>query len=155
MARRFHFRLQPILRLREALEKEAQRHLARMMGLQREREAALEALAREREGVLEVRRAKPGALLDLPAWRAAERYLVVLDRRIVAAEVALAEAVKRVLEARQALQQAHREHLMLVRLQERKWEQHRQAQLWDEAKEADDLTVMRYRRVTSGIPSAS
>lgn len=153
--RRFIFRLQPILKLREALEKEAQRHLARMMGFQQEKEAHLDALAREREEVQNSRRAKTGAVLDIAAWKAAERYLVVIDRRIVAAEAALAEAIKRVLDARQALAQAHREYLMLVRLRERKWEQHQADLLKDEAKEADDLTVLRFRRAPKNPLAAS
>lgn len=155
MARRFSFRLQPILKLRAALEKEAQRHLGRMVERQRYEEAHLEALVREREVVVDSRRTPPGAVLDLPAWRAAERYLVVLDRRIVAAELALQQAVKRVLEARQALLVAHREHLMLARLRERKWEQHQVDLLRDEAKEADDLTVLRYRRAPKTPLAAS
>jgi flagellar FliJ protein len=146
MPQRFTFRLQPILKLREALEKEAQRNLARMMEFQREEEAHLDALAKEREDVLAVRRSPPGAILDMPTWKAAERYLVVIERRIVAAEVALAEAIKRVLDARQALLQAHREHLMLVRLKERKWEQFQVDTSRAEAKETDDLTVLRFRR---------
>ena len=146
MPRRFQFRLQPILKLREALEKEAQRHLARMMEHQRESEAHLDALALERTSVLESRRAQPGDLLDIPSWKAAERYLVVIDRRIVAAQSALAEAIKRVLDARQALSQAHREYLMLVRLKERKLELHLEDTLREEAKEADDLTILRFRR---------
>jgi flagellar export protein FliJ len=155
MPRRFSFRLQPILKLRAALEKDAQRHLGRMVDLQRNEEAHLEALVRERETVVDSRRAQPGAVLDLPAWRAAERYLVVLDRRLVAAEAALQQAVKRVQEARQALLLAHREHLMLVRLRERKWAQHQVDLIRDEAKEADDLTVLRYRRTTKNPLAAS
>ena len=155
MPRRFSFRLQPILRLREALEKDAQRHLAGMMEHQRECEASLDALARNRTSVLEARRARPGDLLDIPAWKAAERYLVVIDRRILTAQEALAESIKRVLDARQALTQAHREHLMLVRLKERKWEQHQVDTFREEAKEADDLTILRYRRASKAPLTAS
>ena len=155
MPRRFQFRLHPILRLREALEKEAQRHLAHMMDHQRECEASLDALATEREAVLDIRRVKLGATLDIPAWKAAERYLVVIDRRIAIAQNALAEAIKRVLDAHQALILAHREYLMLVRLKERKWEQHQLDTLRDEAKETDDLTVLRFRRAPKSPLAAS
>lgn len=153
--RRFTFRLQPILKLREALEKEAQRQLARMLDLQREVERRIEALVQERLEVLATRRAAPGQVLDLPSWKAAERYLVVLERRLAKAEEALTEAAKRVQEARQGLVQAHRDHLMLVRLKERKWEQYLLDTLHDEAKETDDLTVLRFRRVLKTPLAAS
>lgn len=146
MARRFRFRLQPILRLREALEKEAQRHLARMMAHQQECEAALDALVAARTAAFAQRQVPAGMRVDLEAWRATERYLVVLDRRIVAAEGVLAQAIQRVLEARQALIRAHVHHLSMLRLKERRLEQHQLETQREEAKETDDMTVLRFRR---------
>lgn len=146
MPRRFSFRLQPILRLRESLEKEAQRHLARMLGLQATCEQQLDDLVRHRAETFESRRVPAGMLVDVDAWKATERYLVVVDRRILQAEEALAQAVKRVLDARQALLTAHRHHLSLLRLRDRRLEQHSLETAREEAREVDDMTVLRYRR---------
>ncbi len=145
MPRRFQFRLQPILRLRESLEKEAQRHLARMQDIRREKEGHLDGLVQARTEAFLSRRAAPGEIVDLEAWKATERFLVALDRRIAAAEEALAQAVQRVLEAREALLRAHVQHLSLLRLRDRRLEQHRLETLHEEAKEVDDMTVLRFR----------
>lgn len=154
MARRFRFRLQPILRLRESLEKEAQRHLARMLQFQRESEGALNVLVLERARAFGLRRTEPGAIVDIPVWKATERYLVVVERRILEAEEHLAEAIRRVDAARQALVQAHKNHLSLLRLRERRQEQHRLDTVRDEAKEADEMTVLRFRRQPHGAIGA-
>lgn len=146
MAKRFLFRLQPILKLRESLEKEAQRHLARMIALQTAAERNLDDLVRLRAETFDRRRVPAGMIVDLQDWKATERYLVVVDRQILAAEEALALAVRRVLDARQALLTAHRHHLTLLRLRERRQEQHLLETSRLEAREVDDMTVLRYRR---------
>ena len=146
MAARFHFRLEPLRRLREALEREAERGLARALQAEREARQHLEDLAEQRRGIFESRRTPSGRIMDLELWRAGERFLVVLERRQVEGFERLRAASAQVAAARQALTLAHRNHLMLVRLKERRALQHAREQQLREALEMDELAVLRHHR---------
>jgi flagellar export protein FliJ len=92
--------------------------------------------------------------VDLDRWRATERYLVVLEHKIALIQTDLAQAENQVMETRKALTKAHQGHLMLLRLKERRQEQHaREAQL-EEFREVDELAVLRYRFNTTRPPAA-
>jgi flagellar export protein FliJ len=145
MATRFRFRLESLRRLREALEKEAQRHLARTIRAQMVVEEQLKTLREQHRQTTEERRLQTGQYVDLERWRAIERFLLVLEKRIEATLEDLRRAEIRVAEARKALTKAHQDHLMLVRLNERRRELHLQEQFRDEAREMDELAVLRYR----------
>ncbi len=149
MAARFHFRLEPLRKLREALEREAERALARAIQAEREVRDFLEALEAERTALYEARRQAAGQVLDLDLWRAGERYLVVLERRQIEAFEHLRTASAATAAARAALVLAHRDHLMLVRLKERRALQHLKEQELREALEMDELAVLRYQRLTA------
>lgn len=146
MATRFHFRLEPLRKLREALEREAERALARALQAEREIRLHLEALAAQRQAVYESRRTASGQALDLDLWRAGERFLVVLERRQVEGYARLRQASAQVAAAREALALAHRNHLMLVRLKERRALLHAKEQELREALETDELAVLRHHR---------
>jgi flagellar export protein FliJ len=149
MAARFHFRLEPLRKLREALEREAERALARALQAEREARAHLEALAAQRTAIFEARRLASGQVLDLELWRAGERFLVVLERREVEGYEGLRAASVQVAATREALTFAHREHLMLVRLKERRALQHAQEQQRREIREMDELAILRHHRQTA------
>jgi len=146
MTARFHFRLEPLRKLREALEREAERALARAMQGELDARAFLEGLATQRLALFESRRAQTGQALNLDLWRAGERYLVVLERRQVEGYERLRAASNQVATAREALALAHRDHLMLVRLKERRALQHAQEQQLREALEMDELAIQRHHR---------
>lgn len=146
MATRFRFRLDNLLHLRSALEKEAERALARALQVEREAEAHLESLRERRRAVLEAKRAEAGRLLDLEQWRATERYLVALDRLDARARVALAEAHEASEACREALRKAHRDRLSLERLKERRRAQHDLEQARLETIQMDELAMLRFRR---------
>lgn len=146
MAARFHFRLEPVRKLREALEREAERALARAIQAERDVRAYLESLEIQRLALFESRRLAAGQLLDLELWRAGERFLVVLERRQLEGYERLRQASAQVAAAREALTHAHRDHLMLVRLKERRALQHAREQQLREALEMDELAVLRHPR---------
>ena len=146
MAARFRFRLEPLRKLREALEREAQRALARALQAERDVRAHIEALASQRNAIFEARRLTLGQTLDLDHWRAGERFLVVLERRQIEAFEHLRVASAQVAVMREALTLAHRNHLMLVRLKERRALQHAKEQQLREALEMDELAVLRHHR---------
>ncbi|BDU68531.1 hypothetical protein GETHOR_06320 [Geothrix oryzae] len=146
MAARFHFRLEPLRKLREALEREAERGLARALQGEREVREHLEDLARQHRAIFESRRTASGQALDLELWRAGERFLVVLERRQLEGYERLREAVAQVAAARAALVLAHRNHLMLVRLKERRALLHAREQQLREILDMDELAVLRHHR---------
>jgi flagellar export protein FliJ len=149
MAARFRFRLEPLRKLREALEREAERALARALQAEREARAYLDSLAVQRQAIFESRRLATGQTLDLELWRAGERFLVVLERRQTEAFERLRAASTRVAAEREALVLAHRDHLMLVRLKERRALQHDQEQQRRDILEMDELAILRYQRPTA------
>ncbi len=146
MAARFRFRLEPVRKLREALEREAERALARAIQAERDVRTYLEGLAAQRNAIFESRRLVTGQVLDLALWRAGERFLVVLERRQIEGYERLRVASALVTEAREALVLAHRNHLMLVRLKERRALQPAREQPLREVLEMDELAVLRHHR---------
>ena len=149
MAARFHFRLEPLRKLREALEREAERALGRALQAERMIREEIDALAVQRQAVFDARRVGAGMMLDLELWRAGEAFLVALERRQVQAYERLRAAAHRVAEARGTLAEAHRNHLMLVRLKERRALQHAREQELREAIALDELAVLRHARRTA------
>lgn len=146
MANRFRFRLESLRKLREAMERDAERALARAVQAEREVRAYLDALAEQRLALFESHRSAKGQILDLELWRAGERFLVALERRQLEGYQRLRTASARVATAREELTLAHRSHLMLVRLKERRALQHRLEQQRRETIELDELAVLRHAR---------
>lgn len=154
MATRFRFRLEPLLKLRKSLEQEAQRQLAKTIAARNLAEEQLKNLEEQhKEGVLS-RRTGPGQEIDLTFWADLERFLVVLEKRMVFARIDLEEAERQVVRARQALSRAHRDYLMLLRLKERRQEQHALEIFREEIREADEIAVLRHR-FTGARPTRS
>jgi flagellar export protein FliJ len=145
VAARFRFRLESLLKLRRSLEEAAQRSLARTLTLLDQARTRLEQLQASHGATIDARRTPVGQAVDLERLRAIERFLLVLERRIGEARLQLREAEVRVAAARQDLIRAHRAHLMLVRLKERRQEQHALEQLREEARDMDEMAVLRYR----------
>jgi flagellar export protein FliJ len=145
MARRFVFRLDGLLRVREAFEREARRHFARMLRFREEAEAGLARLETEQTTTFESRRALPGVAIDLLRWRLVERYLVLLERRIAKAREDVELAKTQVDIARSSLLKARQAKLMLLRLKERRQAIHDLEASLKEGREMDDLAVLRSR----------
>ena len=145
MAARFRFRLEGLLKLRKALEEDARRFLAKTIQARDAIEASLRHLEQEQRNTVDSRRTGKGEVVDLDRWRAIERYLVMIEHRISRTKADLAEAEQRVAEARKALTKAHQAHLMLLRLKERRQEQHAHEALLEEFRSVDELAVLRYR----------
>jgi flagellar FliJ protein len=145
MAARFRFRLESLLKLRHSLEQVAQRSLARALELQGAIQDRLAELQQSQVRTVEARHLPDHQPVDLELWRAVERYLLALERRVATARTELREAEARVAVARRELMSAHRAHLMLVRLKERRQAQHAMELLREEARDMDEMAVLRHR----------
>jgi flagellar export protein FliJ len=152
VAARFRFRLESLLKLRHSLEEEAQRGLARCLSQLEQARAVMTELSRAHNATVEGRRQTPNQPVDLDRWRASERYLVVLERRLLEGAQAVADAQALADAARKELIKAHQDHLMLLRLKERRQEQHALDSQRQEATEMDEIAVLRYR-LGSASPS--
>ncbi|MBI4911341.1 MAG: flagellar export protein FliJ [Acidobacteria bacterium] len=155
MARRFIFRLHALLSLRQALEREARRHLVRMVTRQQEAAGKVTELRGSQRAAFEIRRAPRGASIDLLRWRLVERYLVSLERRIRAAEAQLEEARHQVDTARGILLKARQSRMMLLRLKERRMAAHDLEEARKELRETDELSVLRRGRQEFPAPPLS
>jgi flagellar protein FliJ len=144
MTARFQFRLESLLRVRKGLEEEAKRRLTREILARDQAQAQINAFKAAQLATLEGRRTATNQVVDLDQWRATERFLLVLERRILESEQVLAHAEARVAEARRFLVKAHQDHLILARLKERRQEQHALEVLQDEIREMDEIAVLRY-----------
>lgn len=144
MARRFQFRLESLLRVRKALEDEARRNLARNIAARNEAMARLAALLDAHRQAVEGRRTGVREVVDLERLRANERWLLVLERRIFLGTQEVQEAEARVTLGREALVKAHRDHLVLERLKERRQAQHDQEVLAADLKDLDELAILRH-----------
>jgi len=127
------------------MEEDTRRYLAKTIQGRNLAEVRLEQLKKEHQSTVESRRMKAGEIVDLERWRAIERYLVILEHCIDRAKIDLRDAEKLVVDAKQALTKAHQAHLMLLRLKERRQEQHEQEVLQEEYRMQDELAVLRYR----------
>jgi len=145
MATRFHFRLEPLLKLRKSLEQQAQRQLAKKVALRNDAEAHLKSLQQQQVEAIASRSLGPGQEIDLSFWANLERFLVVLEKRILLARIDLDEAEQQVVQARRELTKAHQDYLMLLRLKERRQEQHDLEAFHEEIREADEIAVLRHR----------
>lgn len=145
MAVRFRFRLEGLLRLRKSLEEAARRNLAVRIAERDALQTKLQHLKLQHQEAVEARRLSPGEALDLDRWKAIERFLVVQEHRIVQTEQAIQEAEARIDNARQELTKAHQDHLMLVRLKERRQSQHDLEALREETVLQDEIAVLRHR----------
>ena len=149
MARRFIFRLHALLRLREVMETEARRNLARKLYAQQEIEMQLAVLQEERSATFESRRSGPGQPIDLLRWRIAERFLVLLERREVRLTAALRQATLDSDNARASLLKARQAKMTMLRLKERRKAIHDQENELKDRREVDDLAVLRSRFVAA------
>jgi flagellar FliJ protein len=154
MAARFRFRLEGLLKLRKAIEEDARRAFAKTIQARDAIETRLRHLRQECMDTVDSRRTAKGEVVDLDRWRAVERYLVVLEHRIVQDQAELAEAERQVAEARKVLTKAHQGHMMLLRLKERRQEQHAYEAQLEEFRNVDEIAVLRYRFNTTRPPAA-
>jgi len=145
MAKRFYFRLAPVLKIREAKKKDAQRLLGKRMGELRLLQDRMQSLKQAQSDAFGQRRVQQGQPVDLDMWRSIERFLAAVERKIEETNVEISKAEALVDEARKALTKAHRDHLTLERLRERRKEQYDLEVSREEQRQADELAMLRHQ----------
>ena len=139
MAKRFHFPLETLLRVRELREREAQRKV----GLKQAEIAQLDALNRQtaeeilrRQEILRTRQGGAFTPADLIRERA---WITYLRRTIHQRQTQRTELVKEFEELRQVFLHARTQRRIIDKLRERRWEEYAKDRRRTEQSEADDL----------------
>jgi flagellar protein FliJ len=139
---RFHFRLEPLLKLRESRRDECRAALAEAFRVDEVLRKQFDGLERDLAALREYCRTKsaPGGV-DIDRLVEAQRYELVTrsqQRSIVQQRETVAAEIER---RRQALVEADREVRVLEKLRERQAEQHRREEELREAKRLDEVAT--------------
>jgi flagellar FliJ protein len=147
---RFQFRLQTVLKLREADRRQRRLELAQAYHAERLLEEQIDRLAAEED---EMRRrcqvaAGPGRV-DVNQLLDVHRYVLVLKARSQLLLDQRARLQKEIERRRLALVEADREVRVLEKLRERQLEQHRETESRQQVRQIDEVAQRSARRVKS------
>ena len=143
--RRFRFRLQSVLEHRLRQEEVAQVELSQAKTAQLKEENALQALhAAEAAAIAELERQRFTGRLDIEALQLGLGYLDALKGQILRQTHVVARAQQHAEAKRQELVARVQERKTLERLRERQLETFTREQNRLEAREADELVIMRH-----------
>ncbi|MFW5857811.1 MAG: flagellar export protein FliJ [Planctomycetota bacterium] len=145
MARRFRFRLEPVLRYRGRIEEERMRDFALAQGRVVEQERQLEEIASEKAEHQEeiARLSREGVAVD--QILEFHRYINTLNVRAALGQRELAVRREELDRRRADLLEARKDHRALELLKERRWEDHRREEAREEADLVNELAIQRFR----------
>jgi len=145
--KKFKFRLETLLRLRQQEEDECREALAKAVEATRQARETLQRIRNEQKTLerawAEFER-KPGT--DVDTFRDFEAYRGVLQRRAEETQKQLDEALKHENEARTKLQEAVKKRRALKKLRERQARRHAEKALKEEQNELDESGTTRFVR---------
>lgn len=139
--RRFQFRLEPFLRLREYKEREWKLKMAEVTGRVVELENRLQELGHERGSSFGVGAGTGRGELDISELLTRERYVVRLDRQTEELRRSLQDEEQRRSEVRDELNEAMKQRKVLEALKERRATEYYSEARRAEAKQLDDLAT--------------
>ncbi len=147
MAKRFRFRLEPLLKLRKGREDEQKRAVASRVG---ELQRCVEHLAQLHRGVDETiaraREDRGAERLDVPTALAEQRWRLHL-KRCITQQQGQVQGVQALLNGDRAeLVRRSRNRKVIETLRQRQWQEHAAAQAREERAESDEIGAQAYRR---------
>ncbi len=144
--KRFRFRLQKYLNLKQQEESIRLINLARARQYYQKQEDTMRSVQKELENALvQMREARQGGL-DLDLITMGERYLQVRKEEQARQAAVLEEARAQVLLRQQELVRAQKERKLLERLYERLWSAYYREFLREEQKNLDEVGLIRFFR---------
>lgn len=146
MAKRFRFRLEPVLKLRRHREDDRRRALGEAARKVLEQGDALLLLLREEMVAKSQRAGLKTKQIDILKIRLHEQYLASLTGRIRAAIEELRRLREREEEVRRELVEARRQVRVLELLEERRRNEHDLLAAREERKELDEVSLNVYRK---------
>ncbi len=156
MTKRFQFRLEPILKLRELREKEQQRRLADCRRDVQDAEQKLADLqARLRDTLDGVRRAGSQPTVDVSAMIAEQDWRDRVRNMIEAQHAEIHRLEERLRAERNELAARTRQRKVIEKLRERRHEEHKRTLQRAERAEADESAVQRFACLHNNAESAA
>ena len=138
----FKFQLEGVLEHRERIEKERQRELAVSLTEMSRLDGELVGLNREiQQSTADVREHHLVGRLDMNYLAAHRRYMIGMQRRVLAAAQKIAAQQQLVDNARRALAEASKQKKMLEKLREKQHRRWNETQARQEAGALDELTT--------------
>lgn len=135
--RRFHFKQEKILKLRENREKETELELGKAVGILSALEQRIKQVAEEKT---EASKSRYSARSDFTQMRNYDLYILRLDQTKEALLAAAARAELEVEKARLIYLEASRERKVMSKLKERQEKEYRRTMRLEEIKIIDDLS---------------
>lgn len=149
MAKRFRFRLEPVLKIRKSGRDEQRRVVAeRVRAVRSAREAVSDLERGVTETLARARRTRGDAVIDVGLELQEQRWRLGLHRRIHRSTQQMAEANDSLAAARQELARRSRDVKAIEKLRERRWQAHRLAEARSERLDADEAASQAYVRRT-------
>jgi len=146
--KKFRFRLDPILRLKEHEEKEKQKAHAAALGQVNAQDEKLNVIRRERAGKQSILREQLEGPLNIRNLTAYNRYFVKLNRDELTGKEMLRAFKKNAEEKRQNLVEATKQRRKYEKLRERYQERHHKETNLVEQKEQDEIAaqIIQYKK---------
>lgn len=153
MAKRFRFRLEPVLGIRITGRDKQRRVVAeRVRALQTTRDAVAELERGVTATLTQARQTRGSVVIDVSLELQEQRWRLGLHRRIHMMNRQMAEANDSLAAARKELARRSRDVKAIEKLRERRWEAHRLSEARAERLEADEMAIQAYVRGTGGAP---
>jgi len=148
MAKKFKYRFEPMLKVKEHREKERQRELAEALGKVQDQKAALMKMDTRRLTTMEQHRSKLVGRVSMAEALVCSRYLLRLKRERVAGSELLRGMEREAEKRRQKLVEAARERKVYELLKDKQQTRHRLDIEKDEQKDLNEVATNNFRRQT-------
>lgn len=145
-AKKFKFRLRPLLKLREHREKERQKEHAAAVGEVKKQKSHIDSIDTDRIGTFDCQRRRLTGSLSVAEALVCSRYLVKLKRERMAGVELLHALEKGTEQKRQELVIAARERKTFELLREKQKLRHDQGIEKQDQKELDEVAIGLFRR---------
>jgi len=148
--KRFRFRLETVLRLREQVEQQRKRELGEVLAVRQQHvdeKARLEGqLADHKAQIRALADGAPGKKLDMNALIDHRQYATAVDFQIRRTRQAIGVIEEEVARRREALAEAARERKGIEKLRERQLQAYREAEQRQQQKELDEIGLVGHSR---------
>lgn len=143
--KKFKYRLEPLLKMRDHIEKERQKQLAAATKRVRDQEGSLESISNQREATFDKQRAIMNQPFSVAEALVVSRYILRLKRDRITGEEMLKALKADEDKKRRILLEASRERKKYEKLKERLHEKHDKEMDRLIAKDSDEMSINSFR----------
>jgi len=151
--KKFKYRLEALLKMKEHIEKERQKKLAAKIKQVQDKQGELASVDQSRERTFDRQRQEAESNFSVAEMLVISRYLHKLKRDTVVGQELLKALMKEQEQRRQELLEASRERKKYEKLKEKQQKRHHQNTESILTKESDETAVNTYRQKAKSAPS--